>query len=87
MNFHKALPLLAVFGLAACNMQTAGFQTKLPENVLAIAGPNQDLSSARLREADNCYWYDHKNAVETTQLPLRSTEGRHICVAKDEAEA
>ncbi len=87
MTFPKALPFLAILGLAACDVPPGGLQTRLPENVLAIVGPNQDLSTARLIEADNCYWYDHKGIVETTPLPLRTAGGQHICIAKEAPDA
>jgi len=54
-------------------------QRSAPEAVLAMAGPNQDLSTAVLREADGCYWYTHRGPVETTQLPLRTRGGQAIC--------
>jgi hypothetical protein len=51
----------------------------VPDSVLAVAAPHQDLETARLREADGCYWYRHVGPVETTPLPLRTIEGRPIC--------
>ena len=52
----------------------------LPEQVAALAAPNQDLATARLRPEDNCYWYMHSGPVEDTLLPLRTTRGNPICV-------
>lgn len=53
----------------------------LPEAVVAVAAPWQNLASARLMPADGCYWYEHQGPVETTLLPLRTPEGRPICAA------
>ena len=54
--------------------------SQLPEAVLSIAAPNQDLASARLVPETGCYWYEHRNPVETTLLPLRTANGNPICV-------
>lgn len=54
----------------------------IPDEVVQVAGPNQDLTTARLLPEDNCYWYMHRGPVETTLLPLRSFDGRAICVAQ-----
>lgn len=51
----------------------------LPENVVALAAPNQDLSTARRLPEDGCYWYEHSGPVETTLVPLRAEGGRPIC--------
>lgn len=53
----------------------------VPETVIQIAAPYQDLTTARLRPEDGCYWYLYAGPVETTLLPLRTTEGRPICTA------
>lgn len=52
----------------------------LSEAVLAVVGPNQDLTTARLLPEDGCYWYEHAGPVETTLIPLLSKSGRPICV-------
>lgn len=52
--------------------------TTLPEGVLAIAAPGQDLTSVMVDET-GCYVYLYRGPVETTYLPLRSTTGRPIC--------
>ena len=76
---------LVTLALAGCNAVDAPERASpapidtVPEDVRAIAAPYQDLSTARLREADGCYWYRHAGPVETTLLPLRTTEGRPIC--------
>lgn len=53
----------------------------LPEEVVAIAAPWQNLATARLLPEDGCYWYEHAGPVEATMLPLRTAEGRPICAA------
>ena len=85
MTLSKTWPLLAVLGLTACDVAPGGIN--LPPAVVELAGPNQDLSTARRFESDNCYWYDHKGVVETTPLPLRTAGGQHICVAVEEPPA
>lgn len=82
MTFRIALPLLALTAMTACDVAPGG--VNLPPAVVELAGPNQDLSTAR-RLDDNCYWYDHKGVVETTPLPLRTAGGQQICVAPEEA--
>ncbi len=87
MRTVLVLPLVAL--VAACTTTgtgtgggaggDAGTAVKLPESVVAIAAPNQDLTSVRLLPEDGCYWYRHVGPVETTYLPLRTTEGRPIC--------
>lgn len=54
----------------------------VPEQVVAIAAPGQDLSSARLVPEDGCYWYTHEGPVETTLVPLRTVGGRPICTVQ-----
>jgi len=90
----KARTIFATVGLlmtAACAVQnsdgTVSVASTVPEAVAQVAGPNQDLSFVELRESDNCYWYRHRGPVETTMLPLRTRQGRHICVQREEAPA
>ena len=70
--------LLALAYLTACTT-TGGFIKELPEEVVTLAAPNQNLQAVRLLEEDGCYWYEHDGPVETTLLPLLSKRGRHIC--------
>lgn len=83
-NLIKALVLATLAG-ACTEVSTApdpsgpGTPVQISEEVAAIAAPNQDLTSVRLMPEDNCYWYRHVGPVETTYLPLRTTEGRPIC--------
>jgi hypothetical protein len=58
---------------------TEGFYKELPEGVLAIAATNQDLTAVRIDPADGCYVYRYVGPVETTFLPLRTTNGSPIC--------
>lgn len=72
--------------LGACAAEIAAPVAQMPspdqqmlDSVFAMAGPNQNVQTARLRSDDNCYWYSHVGPVETTELPLLTAEGRHIC--------
>jgi hypothetical protein len=56
-------------------------EVTIPQEVVAMADPQQNLSTARLRAVDNCYWYEHSNPLETTLLPLRTVDGRPICAS------
>lgn len=61
-------------------MTEEGFLREVPEAVVAAAAPSQNLQAVMLREEDGCYWYRHSGPVETTFLPLRTREGRTICI-------
>jgi hypothetical protein len=63
------------------------FLQELPEGVMAIAAPYQNLRAVVLRPEDGCYWYEHVGPVETTMLPLRTAEGRPICTATEDRPA
>lgn len=82
MTKRFCMLVCAAVSLAACT-DTAGTSSgaavTLPESVIAMAAPNQDLSTVRVLETDGCYWYSHRGPVETTLLPLRNVEGRPIC--------
>ena len=72
--------------LAACEGIEGGtsnpssqFISELPEGVLAIAAPYQDLTAVQIDPSDGCYVYRHVGPVETTLLPLRAANGRPIC--------
>ena len=83
MRFILGLAMISISALTACTeisgSQQNGFITNLPEEVVAMAGPNQDLSSVQLKEEDGCYWYRYVGPVETTMLPLRTDQGSPIC--------
>lgn len=78
----------AVLFLSACaTVPTEGdprVLTELPENVVAIAAPHQDLTTVRIQPEDGCYWYRWVGPVETTYLPLRTTSGQPICARAPE---
>ena len=61
------------------NDPTSGFIQELPEGVLEIAAPYQDLTAVKVDPIDGCYVYRHVGPVETTLLPLRAKNGRPIC--------
>ena len=71
--------IVSLAALAGCQ-SAGGFVAEAPEEVAALAAPNQNLSAVTVLEADNCYWYRHVGPVETTLLPLLSKRGAHICV-------
>jgi hypothetical protein len=81
--FVRLLVLSSALALGACAQTNSGGgqvpMADLPEAVVAMAAPEQNLSSVRVLPEDGCYWYVHTNPVETTLLPLRNTEGRPIC--------
>ncbi|WP_410468959.1 hypothetical protein [Sulfitobacter litoralis] len=85
MYKRSAILLTTVLALGACsetfsNSPGASSRPPLPENILELAAPNQDLTTAYLRPEDSCYWYMHAGPVETTPLPLRTAAGNPICV-------
>ncbi|WP_298498261.1 hypothetical protein [uncultured Maritimibacter sp.] len=88
MRLTLALAALPLF-LAACETGTmtsppAALPGALPENVLALAAPYQDVNSAVLDEVSGCYNYLHRGPVESTYLPLRTVDGRPICARQPE---
>ena len=76
--------VLFTAGCAAAVSETSGPNAGnvggVSEAVAALAAPGQDLSTARLLDADNCYWYMREGPVETTLIPLLTVDGRMICV-------
>ena len=94
---RNLLLLCAGAGLAACaDLATVpagpvsaapppGPGSDLPPQLLEMVGPNQDLDTVRLNTATGCYIYRYAGPVETTFLPLRTRDGREICVAQDPA--
>ena len=84
---RHAVIMVATLALANCAVPTIedNDQTKIgnvSDAATALAAPDQDLTTARLRPEDNCYWYEHSGTVETTMVPLRSTSGNPICLAR-----
>lgn len=53
-------------------------EAEVPEAVLQLAAPNQNVQSARMQE-DGCFWYEYAGPVETTRLPLTTVDGKRIC--------
>ena len=84
---YKAIILPAGFlFLGACAAQLGEPTAPTPtaneiwfEQVAALAGPNQNLETMRLREDDNCFWVSYEGVVETIELPLRTADGQNIC--------
>lgn len=63
-------------------------EQQIQDQITAMAAPNQNLATARVHDDDNCFWFSYVGPVETTELPLLTREGRHICAPKPaEAEA
>ncbi|MBB3993940.1 hypothetical protein GGR95_001571 [Sulfitobacter undariae] len=56
-----------------------GIFKELPESILTIAAPDQDLTAVKIDETDGCYVYRHRGPVETIFLPLRTKTGNPIC--------
>lgn len=54
-------------------------ESAVPEAVVQLAGPDQNVQTARILPSDNCYWYEYVGVVETTLLPLKTADGRRIC--------
>lgn len=84
MKRRSLIAMAGAMTLGACAApgdMGAGQSAGVPEAVLELAAPYQDLETARLRAEDGCYWYLHAGRVETTLLPLRTVDGRPICTA------
>lgn len=85
MQRSTTLLALIPLALAACTtprkITEEGFIAELPEGVLAIAAPYQDLSAVRIDPTTGCYVYRHIGPVENTFLPLRTPQGGPICTA------
>lgn len=77
------IAILALGGCSSLDGQTGtsteGFIKELPEGVLEIAAPFQDLNAVRIEPTDGCFVYRYVGPVETTYLPLRSKRGNPIC--------
>lgn len=91
MKVRDLVAPIVVLLLGACTASIDGLSGtggtgasggNVPEAVVALAAPYQDVQSARLRPDDGCYWYRHTGPVETTLLPLRTVDGRPICTAR-----
>lgn len=80
MKTLRYLALPAVLAVSACVTPPTpeGQTVELSPEILALLAPNQDISTVRI-ESDGCYWYLHRGPVESTYLPLLTTENRMIC--------
>ena len=93
MKAHVVFVGCAALLLAACDeVPNGGAGTgptflQLPENVIEVAAPNQDLNAVRIDPIDGCYVYRHIGPVETTYLPLRTKRGNPICTRAAEEAA
>jgi len=86
MKFSTSGLGFAILALGGCadfdgqaGTSTDGFIKELPEGVLEIAAPFQDLNAVRIEPTDGCFVYRYVGPVETTYLPLRSKRGNPIC--------
>jgi hypothetical protein len=81
--FTRSLALGAALLLSACVSSTPPEMPRrswrLPEGLAEVADPSQNLGAVLILPEDNCYWYQHTNAVESTYLPLLTRDGRPIC--------
>ena len=59
--------------------EVTSVEQQIKDQIAARAAPNQDIASARLRPDDNCFWFSYVGPVETTELPLLTKDGRHLC--------
>ncbi len=79
--------LLFVLGVAGCAAEPLvnddGTFVELPESLVGLAAPYQNLNRVRLNADDNCFWYLHDGPVERTWLPLRTANGNPICQAAE----
>ena len=79
-------PVASAVLLGACSTDMNGTSQEpetVPDAVIALAAPDQNIETARLRPEDGCYWYEHSGPVETTLVPLRSPAGNPICAARE----
>ena len=83
MRLSVVLLGIAPLILAACDdipgSSEYRFINPLPENVVNLAAPNQNLDAVRVDPIDGCLVYLYEGPVETTFLPLRSKTGQPIC--------
>lgn len=83
---RAVLLLGALVTLGACavpvgraGQERQGVSEEIMAQLVTMAAPYQDLQSVELRPEDGCYWYRHAGPVETTMLPLRTSDGSIIC--------
>ena len=82
---------VAAFGLAGC-VEPSGVvnvdpnlkkRVTLPPEVAETVAPGQDTSDLRVDARDGCLMYRHVGPVETTYIPLRTKQGRAICIKQE----
>lgn len=77
--------------LAACaeppwdETKPDGTLAVVPESVISLAAPDQNLNAVKLDPATNCFWYLHIGPVEDTFLPLVTSGRNPICTPAPEA--
>ncbi|WP_254679675.1 hypothetical protein [Celeribacter baekdonensis] len=91
MSMKYGLVLVGLMALAGCadpmaQVTPEGFMTEVPEGVLQLAAPDQNLNAVQLNPEDGCFWYQHVGPVETTMLPLRTPRGNVICAQQQEPQ-
>lgn len=86
MRFQAIFITLGCLTLGACDVvlsepvpQTPSIEQQMLDQITALAAPNQNVQTARLRADDNCYWFSYEGPVETTELPLLTPTNSHIC--------
>ncbi|MCV2875176.1 hypothetical protein OE810_02790 [Rhodobacteraceae bacterium XHP0102] len=81
-SFRASGGAVLVALLAGCvatpPVDESGYLIELPEGLAELAAEGQDIERVRLME-DDCYWYLYEGVVETTMLPILTTDGRLIC--------
>ena len=86
---QKMMVAVALSLTAGCAVQPIGpgdaadQRGNVPEAVIALAAPDQDVATARLVPEDGCYWYEHSGPVETTLFPLRTPNGNRISTPRE----
>ncbi len=85
MKLARMVPLLMT--LAACSTSMPadteavepGILKEVPESVRMLAAPGQDLTTVKIAPEDGCFYYLWSGPVESTFLPLRTSQGNPIC--------
>ena len=77
------IPAVCVFAVSACEStvnQASSSNTRPASQELAkLAAPGQDLSRVRVDPATGCYFYRYRGPIETSYLPVRTSNGNPIC--------
>lgn len=83
LSIVATLTLSACASVPASNAVSESAAALPPPELVDLAAPNQDLSSARVLPEDGCFWYEHNGRVEVTLLPLLTRDGSQICVSTE----